>query len=90
MAIATLERCYNNPDVFCGVVKIRKGEAVRLMMEATSIGKVRAIFKHFLSKVRKTQNMYHKQIEAETKWPTFCKHLHIYFLVWKLWYFFLI
>jgi len=52
MAIATLERCYNNPHVFTGVVKIRKGEAVRLMMEATSMDKVKAIFGYFLRKIQ--------------------------------------
>lgn len=30
MAIATLELCYNNPNVFKWEVKIRKGEAVRV------------------------------------------------------------
>ncbi|KAK7502962.1 hypothetical protein BaRGS_00005911 [Batillaria attramentaria] len=47
MAIATLERCYNNPAVFTGVVKIRKGEAVKMMMGATNIEKVKAIMHHF-------------------------------------------
>ena len=56
MAVATLERCYNNPKVFTGVVKIRKGETVRMIMLATNIDAVRAIFSHFLSKVRHTQS----------------------------------
>ncbi|BFZ11069.1 hypothetical protein BsWGS_14108 [Bradybaena similaris] len=47
MAVATLERCYNNPKVFSGVVKIRKGEAVRIMMGSTSLEKVKAIMRHF-------------------------------------------
>lgn len=51
MAIATLERCYNNLNVFRGVVKIRKGEAVRMMMEATNMTKVKAIFTHFAKQV---------------------------------------
>ena len=51
MAIATLERCYNNTAVFDGVVKIRKGEAVRMMMEATSLDAVKAIFTHFTTQV---------------------------------------
>ena len=51
MAIATLERCYNNPAVFKGVVKIRKGEAVKLMMEATEIEKVKAIFTYYVKEV---------------------------------------
>ena len=51
MAVATLERCYNNPTVFTGVVKIRKGEAVKMMMEATSMDSVKAIFSHFVTHV---------------------------------------
>ncbi|RUS75910.1 hypothetical protein EGW08_016323 [Elysia chlorotica] len=52
MAIATLERCYNNPKVFSGVVKIRKGEAVRMMMGASSFDKVKAIMKHFVVQIQ--------------------------------------
>eukprot|EP00121_Abeoforma_whisleri_P009483 Awhi_evm1s8720 len=44
MAIATLSLCYNNPNVFTGVVKIRKGLAVKLMMQATSMESVHCIF----------------------------------------------
>lgn len=51
MAIATLERCYNNPAVFTGVVKIRKGEAVKLMMETTDIESVKAIMYTYMTKV---------------------------------------
>lgn len=51
MAVATLERLYDNPKVFQGVVKIRKGEAVHLMETATDIEKVKAVFTHFLLKV---------------------------------------
>lgn len=51
MAIATLERVYNNPDVFTGVVKIRKGEAVKMMMSANSMDAVKAIVSHFSTSV---------------------------------------
>ena len=51
MAIATLERCYDNYDVFKRVVKIRKGETVRMMMEATNLNSVKAIMAHFVQKV---------------------------------------
>ncbi|KAH0622900.1 hypothetical protein JD844_025736 [Phrynosoma platyrhinos] len=47
MATATLLACYNNQQVFRGVVKIRKGQAVTLMMDATNIQAVKAImYKH--------------------------------------------
>ena len=51
MAIATLERCYNNKAVYEENVKIRKGEAVKLMLNSDNIEKVKAIFKCFLLKV---------------------------------------
>ncbi|KAL4630458.1 squalene synthase isoform X1 [Arapaima gigas] len=54
MAIATLSACYNNPQVFQGVVKIRKGQAVTLMMEATSMAAVQAIISQY------TQEILHK------------------------------
>ena len=51
MAVATLERVYNNYGVFTGVVKIRKGEAVKMMLQATDLNAVKAIMTHFTSKV---------------------------------------
>ena len=36
MAIATLAECYRNPKVFTGVVKIRKGLAVRLLRDCAA------------------------------------------------------
>ncbi|XP_075412546.1 squalene synthase isoform X1 [Tenrec ecaudatus] len=43
MGIATLAACYNNKQVFKGVVKIRKGQAVALMMDATNMPAVKAM-----------------------------------------------
>lgn len=37
MAIATLEQCFDNPHVFTGVVKIRKGMAARLLIDSRSL-----------------------------------------------------
>ncbi|KAF5893808.1 squalene synthase isoform X2, partial [Clarias magur] len=47
MAIATLSTCYNNPLVFQGVVKIRKGQAVTLMMEATNMSAVQGMIAQY-------------------------------------------
>ncbi|CAM9496045.1 unnamed protein product [Ectocarpus sp. 12 AP-2014] len=44
MAIATLAEIYNNPDVFRGVVKIRKGLACRMILES---GDLEGIFSWF-------------------------------------------
>ncbi|KAG8537968.1 hypothetical protein GDO81_021244, partial [Engystomops pustulosus] len=51
MAIATLAACYNNQQVFKGVVKIRKGQAVTLMMDATNIQAVRAIMYQYVNEI---------------------------------------
>ncbi|KAM4712562.1 LOW QUALITY PROTEIN: squalene synthase [Anableps anableps] len=51
MAIATLSTCYNNPMVFQGVVKIRKGQAVTLMMEATNMRAVQTIIAQYSQEI---------------------------------------
>lgn len=38
MAIATLSDLYNNPKVFTGVVKIRKGLTAKLILESKDLG----------------------------------------------------
>ncbi|XP_071502426.1 squalene synthase-like [Diadema antillarum] len=53
MAIATLAKCYNNPAVFTGVVKIRKGQAVSLMMEATCFLSLRQILHRYAKQIGK-------------------------------------
>ncbi|XP_078085469.1 squalene synthase isoform X1 [Mustelus asterias] len=47
MAIATLAACYNNPQIFRGVVKIRKGQAVTLMLEATNMEAVKGMIRQY-------------------------------------------
>lgn len=51
MAIATLAACYNNQQVFKGVVKIRKGQAVTLMMDATNMPAVKAIIYQYMEEI---------------------------------------
>ncbi|XP_074065616.1 squalene synthase isoform X1 [Macrotis lagotis] len=51
MAIATLAACYNNQQVFMGKVKIRKGQAVTLMMEATNMPAVKAIMYQYMEEI---------------------------------------
>ena len=51
MAIATLALCYNNPNVFTGVVKIRKGQAVDLIMQSTNMKSIEYIFALFADEV---------------------------------------
>ncbi|XP_026943725.1 squalene synthase isoform X1 [Sagmatias obliquidens] len=51
MAIATLAACYNNQQVFKGVVKIRKGQAVTLMMDATNMPAVKAIIHQYMEEI---------------------------------------
>lgn len=51
MAIATLAACFNNPAVFSGVVKIRKGQAVDLMMKSTNMDHLKIIFHQYTSQI---------------------------------------
>ncbi|XP_063298099.1 squalene synthase-like isoform X2 [Pelobates fuscus] len=51
MAIATLAACYNNQQVFKGVVKIRKGQAVTMMMDSTNIEAVKAIMFQYTEEI---------------------------------------
>ncbi|XP_059354100.1 squalene synthase isoform X2 [Carassius carassius] len=51
MAIATLSACYSNPQVFQGVVKIRKGQAVTLMMQATNMSSVLSIIAQYSQEI---------------------------------------
>ncbi|KAG7246369.1 hypothetical protein CRUP_016881, partial [Coryphaenoides rupestris] len=68
MALATLLACYNNPMVFRGVVKIRKGQAVTLMMGATSMEAVRTIISQY------SQELLQKVSPTD---PSRTKTLHI-------------
>jgi len=47
MAIATLDKLYHNPDVFTGVVKIRKGLSCKLINDTNDITGVHATFYKF-------------------------------------------
>ena len=52
MAIATLSMCYDNHNVFTGVVKIRKGTAVSLMLRATNMPALYHIFYGYVSEIK--------------------------------------
>jgi len=47
MAIATLDRCFNNPLVFSGVVKIRRGLAAKILLNSSTTEDVLGWFRHF-------------------------------------------
>jgi len=51
MAIATLDKCYYNGDVFTGVVKIRKGMSCLLINNTTDILGVHGIFHRFAKSI---------------------------------------
>lgn len=51
MAIATLALCYNNPAVFTSVVKIRKGQAVQLIMNSGNMDSFKRIMACFTAQV---------------------------------------
>lgn len=51
MAIATLEKVYNNADVFRTNVKIRKGLACQLMLNTNTMDDVHAVFHRFATRI---------------------------------------
>lgn len=51
MAIATLAACYNNYQVFKGVVEIRKGQAVTLIIDAINMPTVKAVIYQYLGEI---------------------------------------
>jgi farnesyl-diphosphate farnesyltransferase len=51
MALATLEKLYNNPSVFTGVVKIRKGLACKLMQRSSNIADLHETFYVFCQRI---------------------------------------
>jgi len=51
MAIATLDKCYHNGDVFTGVVKIRKGMSCMLINDTTDFSGVHGIFHRFATSI---------------------------------------
>lgn len=56
MAIATLEYCYSNSNVFTGVVKIRKGASCKLILNTNNLDEVHDTFYHFARRVLKKAN----------------------------------
>ena len=53
MAIATLAELYNNPDVFTGVVKIRKGMAAKLILDTKTKDGLYKWFYYFAKDIRR-------------------------------------
>jgi len=51
MAIATLADLYDNPKVFTGVVKIRKGMAAKLILDTKSTGGLHKWFYHLAKNI---------------------------------------
>jgi farnesyl-diphosphate farnesyltransferase len=47
MAIATLDKCYTNSNVFTGVVKIRKGTSCKLLLRTNTLDEVHDTFYQF-------------------------------------------
>lgn len=60
MAIATLDKCYQNADVFTGVVKIRKGMSCLLINNTTDMAGVHGIFHRF------SRSIMHKAMDARS------------------------
>ena len=52
MAIATLDKCYDNPDIFTGTVKIRKGLALKIMHSSKTMEDVYYWFHKYVTSIR--------------------------------------
>lgn len=67
MAIATLAKVYNNPDVFTSNVKIRKGLAAKLMVYTNDMASIQAAFRKFtfeiLDKVDRSDPNYRMTLQ---------------------------
>jgi farnesyl-diphosphate farnesyltransferase len=61
MAIATLDLCYANPNVFTGVVKIRKGTSCKLIVRTNDLDEVHDIFYQFSASVLKKAKADHSK-----------------------------
>jgi len=59
MAIGTLARLYNNHAVFEGEVKIRKGEAVQIIMDGTDFETTLKIFVKYIGQLEAKINDAH-------------------------------
>lgn len=56
MAMATLAKIYNNPNVYTEVVKIRKGIAAKLMLGTNDMDAVKKFAESFVEDIRKKLN----------------------------------
>jgi farnesyl-diphosphate farnesyltransferase len=76
MAIATLERLVNNPDVFTGVVKIRKGLMLSLFQYTAGIEEVKGIFSTYsdalLSNIPVSQPLHKEANTLVSEVQAFC------------------
>jgi len=52
MAMSTLAKCYGNHDVFTGVVKVRKGLAVKMILDSGSLAGVETWFRRFAHEIK--------------------------------------
>lgn len=52
MAMATLAKIYNNPNVYTEVVKIRKGIAAKMMLQTNDMATVRKYMEKFVEEIR--------------------------------------
>eukprot|EP00586_Coscinodiscus_wailesii_P003006 CAMPEP_0172483640 /NCGR_PEP_ID=MMETSP1066-20121228/10686_1 /TAXON_ID=671091 /ORGANISM="Coscinodiscus wailesii, Strain CCMP2513" /LENGTH=482 /DNA_ID=CAMNT_0013247613 /DNA_START=26 /DNA_END=1474 /DNA_ORIENTATION=+ len=74
MAIATLDKLYNNHDVFTGVVKIRKGMSCKLILNTNDVEEVHDTFFSFARSIKRSAESakargfkdpsYHRTISA--------------------------
>jgi farnesyl-diphosphate farnesyltransferase/isopentenyl-diphosphate delta-isomerase type 1 len=61
MAIATLDKCYHNVNVFTGVVKIRKGLSCKLLLRTNTLSQVHETFYTMAQSIRRQAQTAQRQ-----------------------------
>ncbi|KAJ2695003.1 bifunctional farnesyl-diphosphate farnesyltransferase/squalene synthase, partial [Coemansia spiralis] len=67
MAVATIVLCYDNPRVLEDNVKIRKGEALKLISQSTSIERVKTVFYRYMEQLEKKNHPDNPMYEPVAK-----------------------
>lgn len=69
MAIATLEKCYSNLDVFTGVVKIRKGLSCKLLLRTNNLSELHETFNTFARRILNTASNERRKGLVDPSYP---------------------
>lgn len=72
MSLATISACYNNPKVFTGVVKMRRGETAKLFLSVTTMP---ALYKSFSAIAEEMEAKCRREAPEDPSFPITIKRL---------------